>query len=220
MTADRGEMAGSKKGTGGEKPPRQRAFEIVRRIAFVLFAVFYKVTTEGIENVPDAGAAIICANHSGYKDLLLIGMCVRRKVRWLAKSELFRNPAFGALITCLGAFPVERGTGDRGAIKTVYEVLGSGEIVGIFPEGRRVRGPDDRPAAKRGFVSFALNARAPLVPVAIKYGDGPLGAGKLFSRIHISFGEKVVLDYGKKYGRDELGDIGAGIMGAIYARIE
>jgi 1-acyl-sn-glycerol-3-phosphate acyltransferase len=197
----------------------ERLFGFLRLLLAAFLAVFYRVSAEGRENVPEAGAAIICANHVCFKDLVLIGACVRRKVRWIAKAELFRNPVIGALLAGLGAFPVERGASDRGAVETVYRVLEGGGLLGIFPEGWRVRDPSRRPRAKRGFVSFALNARAPLIPVSIKYSGSPFGRARLFSRIHVVFGEQVVLDYGKKYERAELRAIGDGIMDGIYSRI-
>lgn len=221
----RGEGAAGAHGAAEREEPKdsaggQRLLGVVRRMIAIFLALFYRVSAEGRENVPDSGAAIICANHVCFKDLLLIGACVRRKVRWIAKAELFRNPLFGALITALGAFPVERGASDRSAVETVYGVLRGGGVIGIFPEGGRVRDPARRPRAKRGFVSFALNARAPLIPVSIKYVGGPFGPARLFSRIHVSFGEKVVLDYGKKYERAELMAIGDEIMDGIYARMD
>ena len=195
-------------------------FRVVRALIQVWMHLFYRLTITGLENIPQEGAAIICANHTFYKDLFLIGSLTKRKIRWFAKSELFRNPLFGRLITNLGAFPIHRGEADRSAIKTVYEVLKNGEILGIFPDGTRVRDISKRPEVKRGFLSFALTARVPIIPIAVSFEEGPFGRGKAFSRIRIVVGESISLDYDKKYRGQEMTRISIDIMNKIYQEVE
>ena len=195
-------------------------FRALRVVAIIWSTVFYRFRVLGADRVPETGPVLLCSNHVCRKDMVFIGSRVKRRVRWIAKSELFRNPAFAAFITFLGAFPVRRGAGDRGAIKSVYAVLGAGEALGLFPEGHRIRDAKDRPAAKRGFVSFALNAGAPIVPVSLRYGDGPFGFCRLFSPVTLEFGEPVALDAARSYSHQELRDIGKAVMQSIYARVD
>ncbi|MDR3120740.1 MAG: 1-acyl-sn-glycerol-3-phosphate acyltransferase [Clostridiales bacterium] len=191
----------------------------LQKLLRLFIAVFYRVTVSGAGNIPASGAGVVCASHQYSLDLILIGAYVPRKIRWRAKSELFRNPLFGALITFIGAFPVSRGAHDREAVKTVRAALANGELLGMFPEGTRVRDTQKRPELKRGFVTFAESVRAPLLPVSIRYGGGPFGPGKLFSRITLTFGEPVSFSPDRKYSREELDGIAESVMSEIYEKI-
>ena len=194
-------------------------FRVFRVIAILWSSLFYRFRAVGAERVPESGPVLLCSNHVCRKDMIFISCRLKRRVRWIAKSELFKNPVFAAFITFLGAFPVRRGASDRGAVKTVYAVLGAGEALGLFPEGHRIRDPKDRPAAKRGFVSFALNAGAPIVPVSIRYGNGPFGFCRLFSPVALEYGEPVVLEAGRQYSRQDLAEIGKSVMDEIYSHV-
>ena len=191
-------------------------FQFVRTFVWTWMRVFYRVTTTGRENIPQEGAAIVCANHTFYKDLFLLGGLTKRRIRWFAKSELFRNRIFGRFLTTLGAFPVHRGESDRNAVRMVYDVLKNGEMLGIFPEGTRVRDIENRTEVKRGFLSFAYTAQVPIIPVTVSYENGPFGRGRVFSRIRVIVGESILLDFNKKYPGRELTVISNNIMNQIY----
>jgi len=194
-------------------------FKFVRILVRAYVNIFYRVRAEGLENFPVDGAIILCANHTYVKDLLFIGGMAPRKINWMAKVELFKIPVFGALIKRLGAFPVNRGAHDRDSVKIVYKVLQSGEPFGIFPEGTRVLDPNNRPPFKRSFVSFAANSGAAILPVALRYEDGPFGRGRLFSKAVVSFGKPVTLEKGRRYSRDELDALADSIMTWIHNNI-
>ena len=92
-------------------------FKIVRVLVrlFLLFAFRIKVT--GKENMPVDGGAVVVINHRSNWDVVIAGIASPRQLGFMAKSELFKNKLLGGLITALGAFPVQRGKGDIGAIK-------------------------------------------------------------------------------------------------------
>lgn len=195
-------------------------FKFFRLIARAYVAVFFRLRVEGIGNFPEKGAVVLCVNHSLAKDLIFIGSAAPRKIFWMAKAELFKIPVFGHFIKMLGAFPVKRGAHDRDSVKQVYRILDSGAPLGIFPEGTRSLDPDNRPPFKRSFVSFAANTGAVILPVALRYEDGPFGRGRLFSRAVLTFGENVAMDRNRKYGRDELKELAASIMSWIIGRLK
>ena len=194
-------------------------FGFLKLIARIVVAVFYRVRVEGLANFPERGAVVLCANHTFIKDLIIIGSVSPRQIRWMAKIELFRNPVVGRFFRFLGAFPVKRGAHDRESVRIVYSLLGSGAALGIFPEGTRIPGPGVRPPFKRGFVSFAANTGAAILPVALRYEGGPFGRGRLFSRAVLTYGETVALDPGRAYGRGELDAIASSVMSWIHSKL-
>jgi 1-acyl-sn-glycerol-3-phosphate acyltransferase len=106
-------------------------YYIARFLVYLYMKITCKVTLEGIENVPDDGPLLIFSNHPSAFDQFLIGCNIKRKVNYMAKAELFKNKFVGALFLKMGAFPVHRGKGDIGSVKTALKLLEKGEAVGV-----------------------------------------------------------------------------------------
>ncbi|MCX7921785.1 MAG: 1-acyl-sn-glycerol-3-phosphate acyltransferase [Clostridia bacterium] len=186
---------------------------IVRAILTIFLTLFFKVELVNKENIPEKGAAILCANHIGELDMFFIGYRLKRIVHYMAKEELFRYPIIAGIIRWLGAFPVKRGRADVGAIKTAFKLLDEGHILGIFAEGTRTRNRNaSNVKVNPGVAMIAVKSGAPIVPVAIE------GNQKLFSKIRVVFGKPYYLDIdrSKKYSNEELVEISRGIMGKVY----
>src|SRR5690554_3147853 len=115
------------------------------QIALVAFRVYFRIfrnwQISGRTNIPAEGPLIIMANHVSYLDPPLVGCILNRRVNFMAKEELFRNPIAGWALKKVGAFSVKRGRADRKAIKKAFSVLEEEGVLGIFPEGTRHR-PD------------------------------------------------------------------------------
>jgi glycerol-3-phosphate dehydrogenase (NAD(P)+) len=138
------------------------------RVPFQLFFhVYFRMARIGRDYIPKRGPAIIASNHRSFFDPFIIACMARRPMYYVAKRELFEiNPLLSWLLTALGAFPVDRGNGDRDTIATAKELLARGELVLIFPEGTRTRpGPLGQP--RRGVGRLALETGAPIIPVAV-----------------------------------------------------
>ncbi len=119
-----------------------------------------------MENVPQTGGLVIVSNHASYFDPPIVSNCVCRPVAYMAKEELFKIPVLAQAIKLYGAYPVSRGTADRGAIKYALEYLENGWAVGVFLEGTRTR--DGRVHdPKRGAALLAAKAKVPLLPVSL-----------------------------------------------------
>lgn len=139
-------------------------------VRFILNMIFYgllRLRVVGAENIPAERAVIMASNHKSYWDPPLVGIaCRHRLVHFMAKSELFKNPVFGGAIRWCGAFPVHRGRVDRQSIKTALTLLRQGEVLGIFPEGTRIR-REGLGKFHSGVASLAFLTGTPILPVAV-----------------------------------------------------
>jgi len=190
-------------------------YKIGKFLFYIYFSLFRRVKVEGMENVPKEGPLLLYANHPSAWDMILIGVYMKRKVHYMAKAELFRNPFLAWLFRSLGAFPVNRGKGDVGSIKTVFRLLEEGKVVGIFPEGTRTPNKDPR-KRKMGAALLAARSKAPVLPVGVVWSK------KIFSRVRLVFGKPFIVQpekEGEHTGKDELMNITSDIIDRIYALI-
>jgi glycerol-3-phosphate dehydrogenase (NAD(P)+) len=139
---------------------------VARSVLQPFFLVYFRMKRIGMEHIPKEGALIIASNHRSFMDPWVIGMMLRRPVYYVAKTELFQRRYVAWLLSSLGAFPVDRGQGDRDAMDAARRILERGDVVVIFPEGTRTR-PGALGAPKRGVGRLALETGAPIVPVAL-----------------------------------------------------
>jgi len=153
----------------------------------------WRLEVQGASNVPLEGGVIIAPNHLSVLDPPLIGCACPRELRYLAKAELFRNRLFARFICRLGAFPVERGTADVGAIKTALQFLKDGRAVIIFIEGTRGTGEHLLPPTP-GVTLLARQSGAPVVPTAIVGSEQAWPKGSKLPRraqVKVAFGTPV-----------------------------
>ncbi|MGH9038763.1 MAG: lysophospholipid acyltransferase family protein [Acidimicrobiia bacterium] len=138
-------------------------------------------TIEGLEHLPATGPALLASNHISYLDPLCLPYAtglVGRRIRILAKSELFEHRASAWAMRALGHIPVERGTADAsGALDAAAGVLARGELVGVFPEGTISRDLEPM-AGKTGAARLARTAGVPVVPVGLWGGHRLITAGR------------------------------------------
>lgn len=164
---------------------------VIRWVLNGIFSGFYRLHVEGAEHIPDTGAVIVAPNHKSSFDPPIVGVAIKnRLVHYMAKAELFKNPMFGWVLRKMGAFPVKRGTVDRMAIKQAVRELKNGHVLGIFPEGTRIK-KDGLGRFHSGMASLALMTGVPIVPVAV-LGTSTLPKKK--ETIAILIGEPVVVE--------------------------
>ena len=138
----------------------------VRAILQPFFHIYFRVSRIGREHIPQSGPVIFAANHRSFLDPFIIGTMVRRPIYYVAKKELFSHRLAAWFLNSLGAFPIDRGHGDTGAMDTAQAILERGDCVLIFPEGTRIR-PGGLASPKSGVGRLALQTGAPVVPIAV-----------------------------------------------------
>ena len=149
-----------------EKGVSRWLYALVRGIVSPLFRLYFRMHISGAECIPADGQAIVAPNHKSFWDSFFLGVCTRRHVRFMAKTELIQA-RYGRLLVRLGAFPVRRGQADENALETARVILRQGGLLALFPEGTRIRDPDNLGHPRRGAGRLALETGAPLVPCAI-----------------------------------------------------
>ncbi|MCO7176765.1 lysophospholipid acyltransferase family protein [Sporolactobacillus kofuensis] len=160
-------------------------YSIGKPIVNVIYHVLFKITVIGSENIPEQGGVLICSNHMSNFDPPFVGVSMKRKLSFLAKAELFKIPLIGWIFWHLRAFPVRRGAGDRGAIRTALELLRDGHVLLMFPEGHRNLEHSRMKKGLSGAGFFALKTDAVVVPCAI------IGTYKFRSKMKIIFGTPI-----------------------------
>jgi 1-acyl-sn-glycerol-3-phosphate acyltransferase len=132
-----------------------------------LLTRIYRIQVEGAERIPRAGACILVANHESLFDPWILSVATERRVRFMAKAELWRYPVVRWAMEAYGTFPVERGSGDTGAMTRAGELLEQGEVLGMFPRGTSK--PSGNRAWHRGAARLALAHGVPIVPVRLEH---------------------------------------------------
>lgn len=185
--------------------------KIIIPIARVVMTILFRPTVIGRENIPQEGGYILAANHLSFWDPVFVGaFLTQRKINFMAKAELFRFKPFAALITACGAMPVNRGSKDASAVLSMVELLKEGNVLGIFPEGTRVRkGKKSNP--KKGTVRMAQMAGVPIIPIHLdtKY--------ILFKKAKMVIGEPIYIGNGEKLSEGELLSETRNLMDTIYS---
>lgn len=171
-------------------------YKIVRGIAWFIFHLIYRIDIKGKENIPENEGALICPNHYHWADPVMAAISVKRQINFMAKYELFKMPILRQLVRGLGAFPIKRGEVDLNASKTTLRLLKDKQLVGIFPEGTRIKGGERGIMGKAnpGVAVFSVKTRKPVIPVLIT------GGYHLFDKMQVTIGEPVEL-YNYKHGK-------------------
>ncbi len=175
-----------------------------------LLKAIFRPWAEGTENVPQEGAAILASNHLSYSDWLFMPLMIPRRVTFVAKAEYFTTPGLKgwlqkAFFSGAGQVPIDRssGTAAAGAIATGLRILSKGELFGIYPEG--TRSPDGRLyRGKTGIARMALEAKVPVIPLAVIGTNVVAPPGKIYGRYAhpgVRFGRP--LDFSRYEGMED-----------------
>jgi 1-acyl-sn-glycerol-3-phosphate acyltransferase len=165
--------------------------ELTRFVTVPYSLLAFRLRAIGAENVPN-GSVILAPNHGSFCDHFFTGGLVRRRVRFMAKSQLYQPGIATYIFTHGGTFPVRRGHHDEEAFITAFMLLDRGETVVMYPEGGRSRTGDIAEQARPGVGRLALESGAPVVPVAI------LGSHQVRNWKRLKF-PRVTVQYGAPF---------------------
>ena len=191
-------------------------YKFGRAVTGALFHVMFRFGKTGVENIPEQGPVILAVNHSSNLDPIAVGITCPRKVRFMAKAELFENKLFGRLISNLGAFAVHRGRGDIGAIKAAFGIFKDNGVLLIFPEGGRVTKKHPNRRSKPGVIMMAQRAQVPVIPVLID------GRYRWMGKITVRYGKPVTYEeYAEqKLTGEQMQELADELLERIYAQGE
>jgi 1-acyl-sn-glycerol-3-phosphate acyltransferase len=159
------------------------AYWIFKLILSPVLFLLWRVRVEGRESVPKTGPAILAANHQSFCDSLFLPLVVGRRVTYVAKAEYFDSWKTAWFFRAAGQIPIRRegGTTSQRALDTACEVLGSGQLLGFYPEGTRA--PDERlHRGHTGVMRVAKACGAPVIPVGISGTRAVQPPGRMIMR--------------------------------------
>lgn len=185
-------------------PSMSLGYCAVHTLCWLFLKSAYRIRVQGLENVPAQGGFLLIANHVAYVDVLLVGVLLRRPVRFLSWEGFEQQRVMRFLTRMMGTIPVAENKA-KDAIQKSADALKRGEIVCIFPEGSLTRNGGMLPLRK-GYELIARRAECPILPIAI---DGMWGSlfsfsgGKFFWKRPKQFPRPISVVIGAPYAAAE-----------------
>ncbi|MEO8459793.1 MAG: MFS transporter [Dokdonella sp.] len=172
---------------------------LMRFLSWIVVNALYKIEVDGIEKIPDEGAALIVCNHVSYMDPLIVGGCVRRPMRYVMYYKIFRLPLLKFIFRTAKAIPIAGAKEDAALLARAFDeidqALADGEVVCIFPEGG-LTGDGEIAAFRSGVEKVLARRPVPVYPAALRgmWGsmfsrrDSTLGRARLPHRLRARIG--------------------------------
>ncbi len=190
-------------------------YEVVRMATSLYAWTFFRARGVDAVKVPHTGPVILAPNHFSFMDHFFAGAFIRRRVRFMAKSQLF-VPPMQFIYTHGGVFPVRRGYQDEDAFVTANSILARGGAIVMYCEGGRSRTGELSEQPKRGIGRLALESGAQVVPVAIHGSSHVRNWKRLrFPKVTVKYGDAVRWPHVSDPTRDQQ----QAVANDIFARI-
>lgn len=162
-------------------------YNVIRAVFKYPMQFVFRVHVSGAENIPPDEGFVLCANHTSMCDVIVLAVAMDRQIRYMAKKEVLKVPVVGAFLRSLGAFAVDRGAADVGAIKKADSIIEDGGVVCMFPQGHRYPKVAVRNTSFRNGVGLiSYRAHCGVMPAYIKTSSGVV---RFFRRTDVVFGE-------------------------------
>ena len=177
-------------------------YEAVRLVLTPYLLLFFRTRAIDTDKVPADGPVIVAPNHFSFLDHFFVAVYLRRKVQFMAKSQLFKGPMIPVYYNG-GVFPVRRGHRDEEAFKTAHAVLARGDMIVMYCEGGRSR-TGELGEPKPGIGKLALESGAPVVPVALVGSERVRDWKRLqFPKVSVQFGDPIRFDQVEEPTREQ-----------------
>jgi 1-acyl-sn-glycerol-3-phosphate acyltransferase len=226
--ASKKKMAGENTGTQQPKGEEGRLSLLMRRfvyrflrlIARMLCVLWFRIRVEGRHHVPSQGGGMLLSTHQSGLDPILVGLACNRNLNFLARSTLFKNPAFSFFLKIVDSIEIDRERGGLSGLREMLSRLRSGKVVLLFPEGTRT---DDGSigVVKPGFFPIAKRSDVPLIPVAIvgAFECMPKGSKWIFPKpIAVVFGKPIQPEDYRNWSEEQAVRAVAASLGDLYQR--
>ncbi|MDX6634099.1 MAG: 1-acyl-sn-glycerol-3-phosphate acyltransferase [Solirubrobacterales bacterium] len=195
-------------------------YTLARIVLTLPTILLWRVRAIGLNNVPKQGSLVLAPNHFSQMDHFFIGLYLRRKIRFMAKSQLFGPRVLTYIYKHGGVFPVRRGHHDEEAFETVRQLLDQGEMLLVYAEGGRMRS-QQLGEPKPGIGRIALESGVPIVPVAIKGSERARQWKKLrFPKTTVQFGEPLVFPVEGSPSRERQMEVATEVFGRVREMYE
>ncbi|QED46640.1 lysophospholipid acyltransferase family protein [Cytobacillus dafuensis] len=176
-------------------------YKLISSILFFIIKLFNRLEVKGKENIPSGQRYVVTCTHKGWVEVIMLAIALYPiPVHYMAKKELFEGKWKNRFFQSIKAFPVNRENPGPSTLKIPLKLLKENKCVGIFPSGTRTS--EDVPL-KKGAVTIAIKANAPLLPAVFK---GPTNFSQIFKEKSIvAFGEPILFQEDKQgLSRDEM----------------
>jgi len=190
-------------------------YTFVRLIISLPTLLLYRVKAIGVENVPKHGGMVLAPNHFSQMDHFFCGLYLRRKIRFMAKSQIFGPPVLTYVFKHGGVFPIRRGHRDEEAFVTAFTILEQGGMLLVYAEGGRSRS-GELGEARPGIGRIALEAGVPIVPVAI-FGSESVRRWKRFRfpKVTVQYGEPLAFAAEDSPSRERQLEVAQQVFGRV-----
>jgi 1-acyl-sn-glycerol-3-phosphate acyltransferase len=166
-------------------------YDLSRRLLRAAFTVLWRFRAEGVEHVPARGPTVLVANHASFFDPPLVGLALRRRCRFLARSTLAKIPLLGWWMQRVGVLLVDREAPGPAVMRELIALLRAGEMTTVFPEGTRTRTGELGPF-RPGLLVLLKKTGAVVVPAGIRGSFAAFPPGRrlprLFCRCSVTYG--------------------------------
>jgi 1-acyl-sn-glycerol-3-phosphate acyltransferase len=226
--ASKKKMAGENTGTQQPKGEENRLSLLMRRfvyrflrlIARMLCVLWFRIRVEGRHHVPSQGGGMLLSTHQSGLDPILVGLACNRNLNFLARSTLFKNPAFSFFLKIVDSIEIDRERGGLSGLREMLSRLRSGKVVLLFPEGTRTQ-DGSIGVVKPGFFPIAKRSDVPLIPVAIvgAFECMPKGSKWIFPKpIAVVFGKPIPPEDYRNWTEEQAVRAVAASLGDLYQR--
>ncbi len=144
---------------------------LMRFIVWMLIHSVYRLEKEGLDNIPEEGPAVLVCNHVSFVDALVIAAACRRPIRFVMDHRIFKVPVLNFVFRTGGAIPIAPAKEDPEMLEKAYAEIArglrSGDLIGIFPEGRLTDTGEIQPF-RSGIRSIVEATPVPVVPMALR----------------------------------------------------